>query len=72
MTVLKGNVMRSRQWTRTMWAALALSLAGLTLLPPAGLTEGQTDGPLRFRLQEGDLFPYRNKLILENERQHTR
>ena len=46
-------------------AALALSLAGLTFLPPAGLTEGQTDGPMRFRLQEGDLFAYRDKQKVE-------
>ena len=54
--------MRSRRWTRAMWAALlVLSLAGLTFLSPAGLT----DGPLRFRLQEGDLFAYRDKQKVE-------
>ncbi len=71
--------MRSRRMARYVLTGLALAMLGL--LPPAGQTDGlltpteeavepltpaeKVDGPLRFRLQEGDLFAYRSKQKIE-------
>ncbi|MDE0019934.1 MAG: hypothetical protein OXT69_00940 [Candidatus Poribacteria bacterium] len=72
--------MRSRQMARYVLTGLALAMLGLLppagqtdglLSPTEKAVEPLTtpaekvDGPLRFRLQEGDLFAYRSKLKYE-------
>ena len=72
--------MRSRQMARYVLTGLALAMLGLLppagqtdsvlILPTEETVEPLTptekvDGPLRFRLQEGDLFAYRSKQKIE-------